>query len=164
MEDDMAEEKKEKKKRLGIIGEFKTFISRGNVLDMAVGLIIGSAFTAIVNSLVGDLLMPLLSMITGKVDFTEWKLVLQDAVLDEAGEEVSAAISINYGSFIQYIINFLLIAISVFLLVKVINTIREKAEKKKKAEEEAAAAEEPPAPDPQLVLLEEIRDLLKEKK
>ena len=160
----MAEEKKEKKKRLGIIGEFKTFISRGNVLDMAVGLIIGSAFTAIVNSLVGDLLMPLLSMITGKVDFTEWKLVLQDAVLDEAGEEVSAAISINYGSFIQYIINFLLIAISVFLLVKVINTIREKAEKKKKAEEEAAAAEEPPAPDPQLVLLEEIRDLLKEKK
>ena len=157
----MAEEKK---KKLGIIGEFKTFISRGNVLDMAVGLIIGSAFTAIVNSLVGDLLMPLLSMITGKVDFTEWKIVMQEAVLDEAGEEVSAAISVNYGSFIQYIINFLLIAISVFLLVKVINVVREKAEKKKKAEEAAAEAEAAAAPDPQLVLLEEIRDLLKEKK
>lgn len=158
----MAE--KEKKKKLGIIGEFKTFISRGNVLDMAVGLIIGSAFTAIVNSLVGDLLMPLLSMITGKVDFTEWKIVMQEAVLDEAGEEISAAISVNYGSFIQYIINFLLIAISVFLLVKVINVVREKAEKKKKEEEAAAAAEEPAAHDPQIVLLEEIRDLLKEKK
>ena len=158
----MAE--KEKKKKLGIIGEFKTFISRGNVLDMAVGLIIGSAFTAIVNSLVGDLLMPLLSMITGKVDFTEWKIVMQEAALDEAGEEISAAISVNYGSFIQYIINFLLIAISVFLLVKVINVVREKAEKKKKEEEAAAAAEEPAAPDPQIVLLEEIRDLLKEKK
>ena len=158
----MAE--KEKKKKLGIIGEFKTFISRGNVLDMAVGLIIGSAFTAIVNSLVGDLLMPLLSMITGKVDFTEWKIVMQEAVLDEAGEEISAAISVNYGSFIQYIINFLLIAISVFLLVKVINVVREKAEKKKKEEEAAAAEAEAAAPDPQIVLLEEIRDLLKEKK
>ena len=154
----------EKKKKLGIIGEFKTFISRGNVLDMAVGLIIGSAFTAIVNSLVSDLLMPLLSMVTGKVDFTEWKIVMQDAVLNDAGEEVSAAISINYGAFIQYIINFLLIAVSVFLLVKAINTIREKAEKKKKAEEAAAEAEAAAAPDPQLVLLEEIRDLLKEKK
>ena len=157
----MAEEKK---KKLGIIGEFKTFISRGNVLDMAVGLIIGSAFTAIVNSLVSDLLMPLLSMITGKVDFTEWKLVLQPAELDEAGEEIAAAISINYGAFIQYIINFLLIAVSVFLLVKVINNIRDKAEKKKKEEEAAAAAEAAAEPDPQLVLLEEIRDLLKEKK
>lgn len=161
----MAEEKK---KKLGIIGEFKTFISRGNVLDMAVGLIIGSAFTAIVNSLVSDLLMPLLSMITGKVDFTEWKVILQDAELDEAGEEIAAAISVNYGSFIQYIINFLLIAVSVFLLVKVINTIREKAEKKKKEEEAAAATAaaeaEAAAPDPQIVLLEEIRDLLKEKK
>ena len=161
----MAEEKK---KKLGIIGEFKTFISRGNVLDMAVGLIIGSAFTAIVNSLVSDLLMPLLSMVTGKVDFTEWKIVLQEAVLDEAGEETSAAISLNYGTFIQYIINFLLIAVSVFLLVKVINTIRDKAEKKKKEEEAAAAAaaeaEAAAAPDPQIVLLEEIRDLLKERK
>ena len=160
----MAEEKK---KKLGIIGEFKTFISRGNVLDMAVGLIIGSAFTAIVNSLVSDIFMPLLGMVTGKVDFSELKIVLQEAVA-EAGEVVTPEVSVNYGSFIQYIINFLLIAISVFIMVKAINVIREKADRKKKEEEEAAAAaaeaEAAAEPDPQLVLLEEIRDLLKEKK
>lgn len=160
----MAEEKK---KKLGIIGEFKTFISRGNVLDMAVGLIIGSAFTAIVNSLVSDIFMPLLGMVTGKVDFSELKIVLQEAVT-EAGEVVTPEVSVNYGSFIQYIINFLLIAISVFIMVKAINVIRDKADRKKKEEEEAAAAaaeaEAAAEPDPQLVLLEEIRDLLKEKK
>ena len=160
----MAEEKK---KKLGIIGEFKTFISRGNVLDMAVGLIIGSAFTSIVNSLVSDIFMPLLGMVTGKVDFSELKIVLQEAVT-EAGEVVTPEVSVNYGSFIQYIINFLLIAISVFIMVKAINVIREKADKKKKEEEDAAAAaaeaEAAAEPDPQLVLLEEIRDLLKEKK
>lgn len=157
----MAEEKK--KKKLAIIGEFKEFISRGNVLDMAVGLIIGSAFTAIVNSLVGDIFMPLLGMVTGKVDFSELKIVLQAAV-KEAGEVVTPEVSINYGSFIQYIINFLLIAISVFLMIKAINIVRSKAEKLKKEEEEAAAAAEAEKPDPQLVLLTEIRDLLKENK
>lgn len=165
----MAEEEK-KKKKLAVIGEFKEFISRGNVLDMAVGLIIGSAFTAIVNSLVSDIFMPLLGMVTGKVDFSELKIVLQAAV-KEGGEVVTPEVSINYGSFIQYIINFLLIAVSVFLLVKVINTVRSKAEKKKKAEEEAAAAEaaakaaeEAAKPDPQIVLLTEIRDLLQSEK
>lgn len=157
----MAEEKK--KKKLAIIGEFKEFISRGNVLDMAVGLIIGSAFTAIVNSLVSDIFMPLLGMVTGKVDFSELKIVLQAAV-KEAGEIVTPEVSINYGSFIQYIINFLLIAISVFLMIKAINIVRSKAEKLKKEEEEAAAAAEAEKPDPQLVLLTEIRDLLKENK
>lgn len=165
----MAEEEK-KKKKLAVIGEFKEFISRGNVLDMAVGLIIGSAFTAIVNSLVSDIFMPLLGMVTGKVDFSELKLVLQAAVKED-GEIVTPEVSINYGSFIQYIINFLLIAVSVFLMVKVINTVRSKAEKKKKAEEEAAAAEaaakaaeEAAKPDPQIVLLTEIRDLLQSEK
>lgn len=158
----MAEEKK-KKKKLAIIGEFKEFISRGNVLDMAVGLIIGSAFTAIVNSLVSDIFMPLLGMVTGKVDFSELKIVLQAAV-KEAGEVVTPEVAINYGSFIQYIINFLLIAISVFLMIKAINIVRSKAEKLKKEEEEAAAAAEAEKPDPQLVLLTEIRDLLKENK
>lgn len=157
----MAEEKK--KKKLAIIGEFKEFISRGNVLDMAVGLIIGSAFTAIVNSLVSDIFMPLLGMVTGKVDFSELKIVLQAAV-KEAGEVVTPEVAINYGSFIQYIINFLLIAISVFLMIKAINIVRSKAEKLKKEEEEAAAAAEAEKPDPQLVLLTEIRDLLKENK
>lgn len=169
LEAHMAKEKKEKKerKKIGIIGEFKAFISRGNVLDMAVGLIIGSAFTSIVNSLVGDIFMPLLGMITGKIDFSELKLVLQEAVME--GEEIiTAEVAVKYGSFIQYIINFLLIAISVFLMIKAINIVRSKADKKAKAEAEAKAAEEAKKaaeeaakPDPQLVLLTEIRDLLK---
>ena len=163
----MAEEKK---KKLGVIGEFKAFISRGNVLDMAVGLIIGSAFTAIVNSLVNDIFMPALGMITGKVNFSELKLVLQAAVIENE-EIITPEVAIKYGSFIQYIINFLLIAISVFLMIKAINMLRSKADKKAKAEAEAKAAEEAKKaaeeaakPDPQLVLLTEIRDLLKEQK
>lgn len=152
--------KKEKKKKLGIIGEFKAFISRGNVLDMAVGLIIGSAFTAIVNSLVSDILMPLLGMVTGKIDFTEFKIILQEAVLD--GETVvTPEVAVKYGSFIQFIINFILIAFSVFIIVKIINTMRSKADALKKKEEEEKKAAEPPKPDPQIELLTEIRDLLK---
>ena len=154
----MADEKKKDKFKLA--KEFKTFISRGNVLDMAVGLIIGSAFTAIVNSLVGDLLMPVLGLITGKMDFSAMKWVIQGGVeegLDEAGNVVTPAvaeISINYGSFIQSIISFLLIALAVFTLVKVISSIHLKKKEEPKPE---------PKPDPQIVLLTEIRDLLKEK-
>lgn len=156
----MAKKEKKKKKKLGIIGEFKAFISRGNVLDMAVGLIIGSAFTAIVNSLVSDILMPLLGMITGKIDFTEFKIILQEAVLD--GETVvTPEVAVKYGSFIQFIINFVLIAFSVFIIVKIINVMRTKAESLKKKEEEEKKAAEPPKPDPQIELLTEIRDLLK---
>lgn len=147
------------KSKLGVVGEFKKFISRGNVLDMAVGLIIGSAFTAIVNSLVGDIFMPLLGMITGKVDFKEMKIVLQEAVIDAGDIVLSPEVSVNYGSFIQVIINFLLIALSVFLIVKLINTVKDKAAKK---EEEKSS--EPAKPDPQILLLTEIRDLLKENK
>lgn len=157
----MAEEKKvEKKDRFKLAKEFKAFISRGNVLDMAVGLIIGSAFTAIVNSLVGDLLMPLLGLLTGKMDFSQLKLVLQPAVeevLDETGAVVTPAvteISLNYGSFIQSVISFLLIALAVFILVKAISKFHRKKEEEPKPE---------PKPDPQIVLLTEIRDLLKEK-
>ena len=154
----MAEEKKaEKKDRFKLAKEFKAFISRGNVLDMAVGLIIGSAFTAIVNSLVGDLLMPLLGLLTGKMDFSQLKLVLQPAVeevLDETGAVVTPAvaeISLNYGSFIQSVISF---ALAVFILVKAISKLHRKKEEEPKPE---------PKPDPQIVLLTEIRDLLKEK-
>ena len=157
----MAEEKKaEKKDRFKLAKEFKAFISRGNVLDMAVGLIIGSAFTAIVNSLVGDLLMPLLGLLTGKMDFSQLKLVLQPAVeevLDETGAVVTPAvaeISLNYGSFIQSVISFLLIALAVFILVNAISKLHRKKEEEPKPE---------PKPDPQIVLLTEIRDLLKEK-
>lgn len=156
----MAEEKTtEKKEKFKLAKEFRAFISRGNVLDMAVGLIIGSAFTAIVNSLVGDLLMPLLGLLTGKMDFSQLKLVLQPAVeevLDEAGNVVTPAvaeISLNYGSFIQSIISFLLIALAVFTLIKVISKLHRKKKEEPKPE---------PKPDPQIVLLTEIRDLLKE--
>ena len=160
----MAEEKKpeQKKDKFKLAKEFKAFISKGNVLDMAVGLIIGSAFTAIVNSLVGDLLMPVLGLITGKMDFSELKLIIQPAVeevLNEAGEVVTpgvAEISINYGAFIQSIISFLLIALAVFALLKVISKLHRKKKEEPKPEPK-------PKPDPQIVLLTEIRDLLKEK-
>ncbi|MBO5378494.1 MAG: large-conductance mechanosensitive channel protein MscL [Ruminiclostridium sp.] len=144
-----------------MIAEFKEFISRGNVMDMAVGVIIGGAFTKIVNSVVSDIITPALGLLTGNVDFAELKVVLSDAVME--GETViQEELAIRYGVFLDALINFLLIAICVFLMVKVINTIRNKAEALKKKEEEKAAEEAPaPAPDPQLELLTEIRDLLK---
>ncbi len=147
------------KKKKSIFAEFKEFISKGNVIDMAVGVIIGGAFTKIVNSLVSDLIMPALGLLTGDIDFADLKIVLAEAVMD--GETVvKEELAIRYGVFLDALINFLLIAIAVFVMVKIINTAREKAEKlKKKKEEEAPAA--PPAPDPQIVLLTEIRDLLK---
>lgn len=150
----MAEKKK------SIFTQFKEFISRGNVLDMAVGVVVGGAFTKIVNSLVSDLIMPALGMITGKIDFGDLKVVLSPAELDAAGEVVTEELAIRYGLFIDAIINFLLIAVAVFAVIKIAGTIRDKAAALKKAEEEAAPAPEP-APDPQLVLLTEIRDLLK---
>lgn len=152
----MADEKKKEKFKLA--KEFKAFITRGNVLDMAVGVIVGGAFTKIANSLVSDLLMPALGTITGKVDMGELKVVLSPAVLDEAGEVVTEELAIRYGLFIDAIINFLLIALAIFMVVKIVSTVKSKLERKK--------AEEPkpePKPDPQIVLLTEIRDLLKEK-
>ncbi len=148
----MAEKKK------SIFTQFKEFISRGNVLDMAVGVVVGGAFTKIVNSLVSDLIMPALGMVTGKIDFGDLKVVLSPAELNEAGEVVTEELAIRYGLFIDAIISFLLIAAAVFAVVKIAGTIRDKAEARRKAEEEAAPE---PTPDPQLVLLTEIRDLLK---
>ena len=132
------------------LDEFKKFISRGNVVDMAVGVIVGSAFTAIVNSLVKDVVTPFIGFITGGVDFTQMKYVITPAV----GE--TPEVAILYGNFIQAIINFLIIAFVVFCMVKLINNMRTKLEKEK---EEAPAA--PPAPSAEVVLLTEIRDLLK---
>ena len=114
------------KKMKAFIKEFKEFISRGDVMDMAVGVIIGGAFTAIVTSLVNDILMPVLSLVTGGLDFTSLCIVLGE------GEE---AATLNYGAFIAAVINFLLIAFVIFLLVKTIN----KFSRKKKAEESAPA-------------------------
>ena len=134
--------------------EFKAFISRGNVIDMAVGVIVGSAFTAIVNSLVKDVVTPFISVLTGGMDFTQMKYVITPAV----GE--TPEVAILYGNFIQAIINFLIIAFVVFCMVKMINSMRAKMEEAKKKEEEAAPAE-PPKPSEEVLLLTEIRDLLK---
>lgn len=146
-----------------IIGEFKEFISRGNVMDMAVGVIIGGAFTKIVNSVVSDIITPALGLLTGNIDFADLKVVLSEAVM-EGETVVKEELAIRYGVFLDALINFFLIAVCVFLMVKAINTIRTKTEELKKKEEEKAAEEAPaPAPDPQLELLTEIRDLLKNK-
>ena len=107
-----------------LFAEFKKFISKGNVLDMAVGVIIGSAFSSIVNSLVKDVITPVISLITGGTDLTDLKIVLKPEVLDDLGEVVTTELALNYGAFIQAIINFLLIAITVFLFVKVVAKIQ----------------------------------------
>ena len=129
---------------------------RGNVVDLAVGMIIGSAFGKITSSLVNDVIMPAISMLLGGIDFTDWKVTLKEAVLDETGAEVAAAISINYGTLISTIIDFIILAFAIFCMVKAINKLHRK--KEEPAEEPAPA--EPTAEEK---LLTEIRDLLKEK-
>ena len=156
-----------KEKTSGILGEFKTFIARGNVLDMAVGVIIGAAFSAISTSLVNDVIMPVISVLTGGIKFDDWKLILKQAVYEE-GELVSDAVTINFGTFLSTILNFFIVAFAVFLLMKVVNTatakaaelarLRKEAEDAAKAEEEAKKEAEPTREE---VLLTEIRDLLK---
>ncbi|MBU5625777.1 large-conductance mechanosensitive channel protein MscL [Oscillibacter sp. MSJ-2] len=139
----------------GFVAEFKQFIARGNVLDMAVGVIIGGAFGKISTSLVNDIIMPAVSMLTGGVDFSQWKIVLKQAVV-ENGEEIAAAVSINYGSFLSTILDFLIIALAVFCLIRAINKFHRKKEE--------AAPPAPPAPSAEEKLLTEIRDLLKASK
>lgn len=135
-------------KKKGFIQEFKEFISRGNVLDLAVGVIIGGAFTAIVKSLVDDVFMPIAGIIIGGLNFSELKFVIKKAT------ETQEELAISYGNFIQALINFLIMALIVFVAMKLINGIN-----KKKVEEEDVAE---PAPEPDdVVLLREIRDLLK---
>ncbi|HOQ04659.1 MAG TPA: large-conductance mechanosensitive channel protein MscL [Anaerohalosphaeraceae bacterium] len=133
--------------------EFKAFAMRGNVIDMAVGIIIGAAFGKIVNSLVNDVLMPPLGMLLGQMDFSEFSITLRDAVVSETGQVVSQAVKINYGMFINTVINFIIVAAAIFALIKIINLAKKK--------EEAAAPT--PAASRQELLLEEIRDILKSK-
>ena len=137
--------------------EFKSFAMRGNVIDLAVGVVIGGAFGKITTSVVNDIIMPAVSILTGGINFSEWKLVLKEAVLDEAGAEVAAAISINYGNLISVILDFIIIAFAVFCMVKGINKLYKKPE-------EAPAEEPVPEPSAEEKLLTEIRDLLKDKK
>ena len=156
-----------KEKAGGFVSEFKTFIARGNVVDMAVGVIIGGAFGNISKSLVNDVVMPAVSMLTGGLNFESWKLVLKEAVLDTEGVVVTAEVAMNFGLFVSTIVDFLITALAVFCVIKVINGMRAKAEAAKKKEEAAAEPETPPAPpepSAEEKLLMEIRDLLKEHK
>ena len=145
-------------KDTGFFAEFKKFIARGNVMDMAVGVIIGGAFGKISTSLVNDVIMPAVSMLTGGVDFSAWKIVLKEAVVDASGAEVAAEVAIKYGSFLATILDFLIIAFAVFCLIKFLNGLH------RKKEEAPAAPPAPPEPSAEEKLLTEIRDLLKEQK
>jgi len=140
---------------MSMLKEFKEFAMRGNVVDMAVGVIIGAAFGKIVTSLVNDVLMPVIGGLIGNVDFTTLSWTIREAVDDKA------AVTVNYGNFIQVVVDFLIVAFCIFLVIKGIN----KLSNLKKKEEEAPAEPEAPAPKPDdVVLLEEIRDLLKKQK
>lgn len=135
--------------------EFKKFILRGNVMDLAIGVVIGAAFGAIVSSLVNDIIMPVIGFITAGVSFTDLKLVLSQAVMSN-GEVTTPEVAIRYGNLIQVIIQFLIIALVIFFIVKAINHLRERADASKPKEAPAPAVK----PD-DIKLLEEIRDLLK---
>ena len=139
---------------MGFIKEFREFAMRGNVIDMAVGIVIGGAFGKIVSSLVGDIVMPAVGMATGGVDFSEMRLVLQEA--DEAAGK--ALVAVSYGSFFSTIIDFVIIALAIFVVIKLMNSAKKRFEKEKEA---APAA--PAAPSAQEVLLTEIRDLLRQR-
>ena len=144
---------------MGFLKEFKEFAIKGNVMDMAVGVIIGGAFGKIVTSLVNDILMPPIAAVLGNTDFSKLSVVLKPAI--EATDTTAAveAVTWNYGAFIQQCIDFTILAFCVFMMVKLMNNLSKK-------KEEEVAAEPAPAPEPtkEEVLLTEIRDLLKEKK
>lgn len=142
---------------MGFFKEFKDFAMRGNVIDMAVGVIIGGAFGKIVSSLVADVIMPPIGLLIGGVNFTDLAITLRPAEVVDGVQQ--AAVTLNYGNFLQVTFDFIIIALAIFLFVKGIN----KLSNLKKQEEEAKPAA-PPAPSKEEVLLTEIRDLLKEKK
>lgn len=141
---------------MSFIQDFKAFALKGNVVDMAVGVIIGGAFGKIVTSIVNNIIMPPIGVLTGGMDFADLKLVLKDAV-KKGDQVVSEAVTINYGQFIQDVVDFLVIAFCIFLMVKGIAALSRKKEEK--------PAEPAPAPEPSAEekLLTEIRDLLKNK-
>ena len=137
------------------LDDFKAFALKGNVVDMAVGVIIGGAFGKIVSSLVNDIIMPIIALCTGSVNFTDLKAIIRPEELDAAGAVIREAVTFNYGMFIQNVVDFFIIALSIFVALRVMM-------KFKKKEEEAPAA--PAEPSNEEKLLTEIRDLLKEEK
>lgn len=139
------------------LNEFKDFAMKGNVLDMAVGVIIGGAFGKIVSSLVNDVIMPLITLMTGAADFSSLAVVLKDPVVDASGKIVSEGILLKYGSFLQNVIDFVIIAFVIFMMLKMIMKLSQLRQKEEDVEEEA-----PKGPTSEELLVE-IRDLLKEK-
>ncbi|MGE0636839.1 MAG: large-conductance mechanosensitive channel protein MscL [Bacteroidia bacterium] len=137
---------------MSVVKEFRDFAMRGNVVDLAVGVVIGGAFGKIVSSLVSDVIMPPIGLALGGVNFTDIKVTLKDAIVDAAGAVTAPAVTLNIGTFIQTVFDFTIIAFAIFMIVKLMNAA-------KKKEEAAPAA--PPAPTKEEVLLTEIRDLLK---
>ena len=134
---------------MSMVDEFKAFIARGNVLDLAVAVVIGAAFGKIVTALVDGIVMPIVSLVTGGVSVDDWKHVITPAQLDATGTQLAAEVAIRYGTFLQTVIDFLIIAFVIFLFIKAYNRMR------KPAEAEAAATAE------EVLLLREIRDSLK---
>lgn len=139
---------------MGFLKDFKAFAMRGNVVDMAVGIIIGAAFGKIVSSLVADIIMPPIGVIMGGVNFTDLAITLKPASVDAAGEIIEA-VTLNYGNFIQVIVDFLIVALAIFLLIRLMGKLQRK---------KAAAPAEPPTPSAEEVLLTEIRDLMRERR
>ncbi len=138
--------------------EFKTFAMRGNVIDLAVGVVIGGAFGKITTSIVNDIIMPFISMLTGGINFADWKWVLKEAVVNAEGViDPATEVAIKYGNTIAIILDFIIIAFAVFCLVKGINSLH------RKKEEPAPEPAPEPEPSAEEKLLTEIRDLLKEK-
>lgn len=141
--------------------EFKTFALKGNVLDMAVGVIIGAAFGKIVSSFVNDIIMPAIGFLAAGIDFRDLKWTLREAVMDSNGVITTPAVTLNWGNFIQVITDFIIITVVIFSVIKLFNSMHRKRARKK-AEEEAAKAAKPVKSE-EVMLLEEIRDLLKNK-
>lgn len=142
--------------------DFKAFIMKGNVIDMAVGVVIGGAFGKIVTSLVADIITPLVSILTGKVSLTEYKWVINEAVLDEAGAVVTPELALTYGNFLQNVIDFFIIAASIFVVLRIMTLAQKKLEALKKKEEEEKKEEAPEEPkETELSVLCEIREMLK---
>ncbi|HLN74423.1 MAG: large-conductance mechanosensitive channel protein MscL [Methylococcaceae bacterium] len=137
-----------------LIDEFKVFAMRGNVVDLAVGIIIGGAFGRIVSSFVADIIMPPIGLLLGGVKFTDLKLIIKQPVVDAAGKVITDAVSINYGNFIQTAVDFIIIAFAIFMMIKAMNSLKRK---------EVVAPQEVPAPLPskEELVLREIRDILK---
>lgn len=136
---------------MSMLQEFKAFAMRGNVMDMAVGIVIGGAFGKIVSSLVGDVIMPVVGVLTGGIDFSAMKLVLKPGDDSDPKHKI-AEVAINYGSFINTIITFIIVAFAIFMVIKLMNRLQKKQE------------EAPAAPPADVALLTEIRDLLKDRK